>query len=405
MKKAFFSILTCMLLCTNISAQQKTFNVHVNNLRMPERKNVPVVVDLRKVHFDVRTAVVKLNGKEVPCQLDDMDGDFHYDELVFLADSKANSDQSYKVIISAKGKPRSYQPAVYAHMGLNDKYGKLPQINGIEAPGGSYLFKDVYPHGAEIENDHTAWRIYFDNRQNIDLYGKRTPRLELEKTNFYSTQEDLSAGYGNDILWAGNSMGCGTLREFKNGGPALIDDVALRSERIVAYGPLRTVVEMKDMGWNGNNVKTLYILYAGHREMEIQVESDAPLHHMQLCTGVQKIKENPAGWVNANGLAASWGTDFPDYGKKELYPQETIGLAVYVPEKYMAGTAEDSLQYMCRLKMDKKNRLKYYVTYSAAMEQQSLCKTADEWFANAKRWREEMISTPKIKYFIRLNNN
>ena len=399
-----FCLLLIGIVCQLAVAQQRTFTVHVKSVSMTNQHDVPVVIDVRKVHFEVKSAKVTLNGREVPCQLDDMDGDFKADEVVFLADVQAMQKRKYKVNISSRGSQKEFPVRVYAHIGLNDKYGKLPTIHGIEAPGDSYIFKDVYPHGAEFESELTAYRVYVDNRQNIDLYGKRKRRLELEKTHFYSVKEDLDAGYGNDVLWAGGSMGCGTLREFRNGSPVLIDDVRLRGQRVVAYGPLRTVVEMKDMGWNGNNVKTRYILYAGHREVEVQVESDGALRHLQLCTGVQKVGDSPVGWVQGNGLAASWGEDYPDYGKKELYAPAAVGLGVYVPEPYFAGTAEDSLQYMCKLRMDKQHRLRYYVTFCADMEEEGGCHSADEWFAYLRKWREEMLLQPKIKYFIRLNN-
>lgn len=368
------------------NARDKGFNVLVSNSKEADVKDYPVVISLQDVKFAVKSAVVTVEGREVPCQLDDMDGDTRMDELVFLADVQGKSEVQYDVKLSSDGEPRAYEPRVYANMGLNDKYGKYPTINNIEAAGDSYLFKDVFPHGAEFESELTAYRVYFDNRQNIDLYGKRRPGLELSRTHFYSVKKDLDAGLGNDVLWAGASMGCGTLREFKDGSPVLVDSVKLRGERIVAYGPLRTVVEMKDMGWNGNNVKTLYILYAGHREVEVQVKSDAPLKNWKLCTGVQKVGPEPFGWVRDNGLAMSWGKDFPDYGKKDLYAPEAVGLAVYVPSPYLAGTAEDDLQYMCVMKLDGKNELKYYVTFCADMEQEGGYHSAAEWAEYVQKW-------------------
>ena len=395
------------MLCVSFPlwAQQKSFNVYVSNGSATDRKDVPVVLDMRRVHFSVKTATVMLNGREVPCQLDDLDGDTKTDEVVFLADVKALKENKYRVKISARGTQKEYPSRVYAHLGLNDKYGKYPTIHGIEVPGDSYVFKDVFPHGAEFESEYTAYRVYVDNRQNIDLYGKRQHRLELEKTHFYSVKADLDAGYGNDVLWAGGSMGCGTLRGYEKGSPVLIDHVKVRGQRVVAYGPLRTVVEMKDLGWNGNNVTTRYILYAGHREMEVEVRSDGPLRHLELCTGVQKVGTTPQGWSHGNGLAASWGSDYPDYGKKDLYAPAAVGLGVYVPTAYFAGTAEDSLQYMCRLRMDKRNFLKYYVTFCADMEQEGGFHTPEAWFAYLEKWRDDLLNVPKVKYFIRLNNN
>ena len=388
MKRLLFFVAFVASLCT--SASEKSFIVNVSNSKSKTISDYPVVVSLQDIGFEVKSAVVMLNGAEVPCQLDDMDGDLCPDELVFLADLAASVENGYEVTLRSDGEKKNYTPRVYANMGLNDKYGKYPTINNIEAAGDSYLFKDVFPHGAEFESELTAYRVYFDNRQNIDLYGKRHRGLELERTHFYSVKKDLDAGFGNDVLWAGKSMGCGTLREFKDGSPVLVDSVKLRGERIVAYGPLRTVVEFKDTGWNGNNIKTHYIMYAGHREVEVQVKSNAPLAGWEMCTGVQKVGVEPFGWVKKNGLAMSWGKDFPDYGKKDLYAPEAVGLAVWVPSAYLADIAEDDLQYMCIMKLDKQNSLKYYVTFCADMEEESGIHSAAEWSEYVQKWMFNM---------------
>ncbi len=399
MKK--FVCFTFFAMSLYVNASEGSFKVSVSNSKQNNVKDYPVVVDLKDTKFVVKSAVVTLNGVEVPCQLDDMDGDLRPDGLVFLADVSGKVENIYTVSLSSEGEQKSYPARVYANMGLNDKYGKYPAINNIEAAGSSYLFKDVFPHGAEFESELTAYRVYFDNRQNIDLYGKRKRGLELEKTHFYSVKKDLDEGFGNDVLWAGGSMGCGTLREFKDGSPVPVENVKLRGERIIAYGPLRTVIEMKDMGWNGRNIKTQYILYAGHREVEVQVVSDGPLSGWQLCTGVQKVGQEPFGWVKKNGLALSWGKDFPDYGKKDLYAPEAVGLAVYVPEAYLSDTAEDELQYICVMKLDKKHTLKYYVTFCADMEQEGGIHSAAEWIEYMQRWvvekRNDGIKIKKSK--------
>ena len=399
MKKFICFALFATCLCAG--ASNKNFTLKVSNPQSSAVADYPVVVSLDDVKFSVKAAVVMMGDVEIPCQLDDMDGDLRPDELVFLANVSGKTENTYSVALSSEGEQKNYPARVYANMGLNDKYGKYPTINNIEAAGDSYLFKDVFPHGAEFESEFTAYRVYFDNRQNIDLYGKRQKGLELAKTHFYSVKKDLDAGMGNDVLWAGGSMGCGTLREFKHGSPVLVENVKMRGERIVAYGPLRTIVEMKDYGWNGNNIRTLYILYAGHREVEVQVISDGPLSGWQLCTGVQKVGTDPYGWVKKNGLAVSWGKDFPDYGKKELYAPEAVGLAVYVPEKYMVDTAEDELQYVCVMKLDSRNTLKYYVTFCADMEQEDGYHSAAEWIEYIQKWmvekKNENIKIKKAK--------
>ena len=43
----------------------------------------------------------------------------------------------------------------------------------------------MYHHGPAFESELVAFRAYMDNRQSIDLYGKKYQRLELAETNFY----------------------------------------------------------------------------------------------------------------------------------------------------------------------------------------------------------------------------
>lgn len=61
------------------------------------RKTYPVVVDLHR-HADglhVRSAKVVCDGREIPSQADDLNGDFRADELAFTADIPAQGEAVY----------------------------------------------------------------------------------------------------------------------------------------------------------------------------------------------------------------------------------------------------------------------------------------------------------------------
>ena len=64
---------------------QETINVSVSNPMKQERTDQPVVISLHD-YGDVRSALVTCEGKEIACQLDDLDQDEQFDELCFLAD-------------------------------------------------------------------------------------------------------------------------------------------------------------------------------------------------------------------------------------------------------------------------------------------------------------------------------
>ena len=182
-------------------AQQRTLQVTVSNPTSVAKTDAPVVIrfsEVKKLKFAVASASVKSNGTEIPCQLDDLNADRKNDELAFVVNLAANEIKNFDVTLSAEanvnsplsGKLEGFAKArTYADMQLNDKKGKYPFITRLEAPGKVNVYSDLYHHGAAFESELTAYRIYFDHRQNIDIYGKVKRQLELPDTHFYTTAE------------------------------------------------------------------------------------------------------------------------------------------------------------------------------------------------------------------------
>lgn len=381
-----------LFVTVGLYAQPSHFCVQVENRWNQAKTDAPIVVKIGQ--HDICSAKVTLNGKSIAYQLDDMNGDTQADELVFLVNIGPNETQEYDISLSNEQPTETFTPRVYADMMLDDKKSKHPLITSLEAPGESYLYNDVYHHGAAFESELTAYRIYFDQRQNIDLYGKKQYRLELAETHFYATEQHLQQGYGNDVLWAGNSVGCGSFKGYDGNAPQNIEPVKTRGQRIIAAGPLRTVVEVKDIGWNGMNMYQTYILYAGHRECEVRIHFDKPLNGQRFCTGVQKIGQTPEGFTRKDGIAASWGNDYPEMGQKELFPPETVGLAIYMPEKYIKEQKTDELNYLFIIGADGQKDINYYVTFCADKETEGF-HNAQEWF-NSLEQLKAMIDHPLL---------
>jgi len=381
-----------MFVATGLNAASLQFHVSVTNSWNQSRFHNQVAIPLKDVpglKFDVKSATVfvgrhsgKINKVEVmqtTAQLDDLNGDQRADELVFLtSEIKAGTTSHYTIELydDAQSGNDSFgfdshpeRSWVYVDMMLEDKKDKHPLITALEAPGESYLYNDLYHHGAAFENELCAFRVYFDQRQNIDLYGKRKRQLELAQTNFYTTPEQMKQGFGNDVLWAGSSVGCGSFKGWDGTAPTNIEPVAIRGQRIISAGPLRTIVEVKALGWKGLNMRQYYILYASHRECEVRVEFDRPLTTETFATGVQKIGQTPAGFVRNDGIAASWGSDYPEMGKKEQFPPEAVGLAVYVPRQFIKATHESDLNYLFELQSKGATSLHYYVAFCADKEE------------------------------------
>ena len=405
---------------TTAVAQVKTLQVTVTNDWKEDKVDEPVAVklpDVKNVGFEVVSATVKCKGKDVPCQLDDMDGDMRPDEVFFLADIKGKDTKTYEVKLSAKEAKREVEPRIYTALQIRDKQDKHPDVLRVEAPGKSFLFNDIYMHGITIESELTGYRIYFDHRQNIDLYGKRYRRIELPTTQFYTSEEQLKEGYGVDVLWAGNAIGCGSFKDWKKGQPENWTDVGVRGQRVVTTGSLRTVVEVYDLGVRGEDdlmydMHQYYSLYAGHRDLQVEValqpsrQGKKSFEKKLFCTGVQKVGatadettrrgHKSQGYVKKDGLAASWGCDYPDMGKKQVWAPEPVGLAVYVPKEYISDTKEDDLNYLYVVKPDRNQTVHYWVSFCADKEEKGY-HSAKEWFDALDDWKDAVSHPVSVK--------
>ncbi|MBO5002016.1 MAG: DUF4861 family protein, partial [Prevotella sp.] len=209
---------------------QKTVSISVENKAKTDRMKAPVVIQLEKYGMNVRKAVVTLNGKEIPCQLDDINGDKRMDELCFLADMERKSKKVFSITLCEEGEQKEYTPEVYVEMLLTNRKVKSTNkqdlyISELKVDRGVNPYWMLHHHGAAFENSMVGYRIYFDHRQTIDIYGKYKEGLELRDTQFYPDEQQKAAGYGDDVLWVGQTFGLGALRGWNGKEPTMVSDV------------------------------------------------------------------------------------------------------------------------------------------------------------------------------------
>ena len=93
MKKRSIIVLTLLAGClpTLCTKSEKTLTVEVSNEWTQNKTDEPVVIDLNnlKAGFNIKSATVWEGNKEIPSQLDDLNGDARADELAFLIDMPA----------------------------------------------------------------------------------------------------------------------------------------------------------------------------------------------------------------------------------------------------------------------------------------------------------------------------
>lgn len=400
-----FSAICLALLAGGLSAsaqgQEKKIEVIVENPWNAEKVDEPVVIDLSSLGagFTVKSATVFDGTNEIPSQLDDMNGDTRADELAFVINLPASGKKTLNVILSSLKSDKTYPARVYAEMLFRtSKKNKYAKGYAIYADGASDTYNVQHHHGAAFESELVAYRIYFNEKQTTDLYGKFHKGLELEESQFYPTGEQLKRGFGDDVIKVNSSCGAGTLRGWDGTQSTLIKPVAVRGQRILASGPVRTIVDAEVKGWQYQNKElnmiNRYTLYAGHRDAQVDVLFDAPLDKEVFCTGVQNITGHADMFSDHNGLVASWGTDWP-VNDTVKYKKETVGLATYIPKKYVVKETSDKENLLYTISAPGKSSFRYYTSFTSCKETFGY-PDKEKWFAYVQEWKKALEQPVKI---------
>ena len=244
-----------------------------------------------------------------------------------------------------------------------------------------------------------AYRIYFDKKQTIDPYCKRTPQLELAQSHWYPNDSLLARGYGDDILRVSGTIGVGSVKYWNGKKQIHIEPVSKRSQRIVSQKRDQATIEVAVKEWQIEDktvdLSVQYTMKAGHRHMRCDVSLSHAIKG--LCTGVQFIPSKSSAsrtpsdtsiTVLENGiLLASFGTDWP-VNDSAKYTKETVGLGAFIPYPYAGEIVQDKQNLLCILKGTAPH---FYLTCCGiTKENHPAATSAEEWFIYLRRWAKNL---------------
>lgn len=398
-----FSALLLFSLLLLVGCQDQIVCTVTNPLDSP-RENEPVVIRLADIRRELPGYVagpvsVYKGDVEICSQQDDLDGDGLWDELVFLTSIGPKEELTFELRMDNAAGSAECPKEMNAQMFFNNPDGSITPT--LEASStADDMYDRMYHHGPAWESDKIGYRLYFDKKTTVDVYGKKKYRLELDDTKWYPTDEQLADKYGDDILWVGSSVGVGTLKGWDGEAATHIDPMDKRTARIVINGNLRTVVDMAVEGWQYQgqsiDVTARYIHYARHRDMIAQVIVAEPAAGRDLLfsTGVQQVRQSET-YSEPDGLVAVWGTEFPTPDSVK-YVRQTFGLGVVVPPAHVEKLATDPLNHLVVLKNNRQPVIEYYVT-AASLKEETGYKTAGEFFAYMRQWKQIVHHPVEVK--------
>jgi len=196
----------------------------------------------------------------VAVQFDDLDGDGVWEEAVFLHSFRPL--EKWRIQVAVSDRKAAIKLVVRAHTRMrakmeDDQYG--PNLDSATMPFrnpptdfSKHHFPPWLTEGPGWENDKVAYRLYFDTRNNKDIYGKTTAAMVMDTVgaNPKKSYHEL-ADWGMDVLKVGNSLGAGALalsvpREGAKDSLIRLGGQQIKNEtyRKLADGPIRAAFLM-----------------------------------------------------------------------------------------------------------------------------------------------------------------
>lgn len=334
----------------------------------PSRDNAVSIGDVPEW---AKGAAVYCGGREIPSQLDDLDGDGRFEELVFVyeglpADFRGEGagerpvTVDFRVEYFSEARAAEWPVRVNAQMWLKNPDKSLSEVTAAESERDD-MYHKLHHHGPAFESELAAYRVYFDKKQSIDTYGKKRPGLELRETMWYPTDEQLEAGSGHDNLRVFGSISVGALKGWDGRRQRMIHitEMKRREARIRAAGPVRTVVDMRVEGWRYEgrelNMTSRYILYAGHQDVQAEHRIEGDCRDLLFTTGVMKIRDGFTATLR-DSVLVSTGCDYPENDSVK-WERERMALVAVVPGRQIVSRTDDALSHLVQLRPDAEGRI------------------------------------------------
>jgi hypothetical protein len=247
--------------------------------------------------------------------------------------------------------------------------------------------------GPGWESDKVGHRLYLDDRNAIDIFGKKVkdivlPGVGMDGYLSYGYMED----WGMDILKVGGSLGIGSIGYWLNGEAVRLNNTDSTYCEVLYDGNLFSQLGFNYWGWNIDDktidVNAFLSIKAGSRMTKYKIETSENLEN--LCTGIVKSKHKTEllsgelldGW----SYLATWGD--------QCLAGDSLGMAIFYPSGQMKALTQDEHSYVVVLS-SKDKVLEYY--FLAAWQQEPAgIQTLAEFEAYLKQVQAELNVPVKV---------
>lgn len=288
--------------------------------------------------------VLKKADELIPSQVDDLDGDGQWDELVTTLDFGASESITLDVELVPVNEYPDFEKRTNVRLGIKQDDGSFKEVDHYLAPEGLDGFPTI-AQGESVnwENDKMGFRNYFDCRNVKDLFGKLQPGLIIDKINTpeMGNYHNL-ADWGMDVLHCGSSLGSGGLAMLENDSLFRLGSTKVYEYQKVIEGPVRSVFDLKYKSWdvNGQELEAVerISIYPGKYWFQSDFTASGFSGEKQLATGIvtSLLKKEPYAFDAGEDYTAIATLDVQSLNDDEL------GMAVMLKKDEMTKIGRTS---------------------------------------------------------------
>jgi unsaturated rhamnogalacturonyl hydrolase len=358
-----------------------------------------------------RTLQLRASDLTIPVQSIDQDGDGTKDGIFALVDLAASGTRSFRIIavsgpapqgppaqaaaeISIKRggewKPREKNPTRKEYVG-----GEFVNVQSFTPPPEHTDHSNLIRYeGPGIESDKVGYRVYLDERNGFDIFGKKTtaPALHAVGLDGYESYHHPAA-WGMDILKVGASLGTGGFGFWNGKGVDMVSHLAGWDATIIEAGGAYASFRIKYKGWQvggqTTNVSADFSMHGGSRLVHTRLHFDRAL--AKLAIGIVKhpdtelIVSSTEVTDMAYGYVASWG--------QQSLAGDSLGMAVLFRRGTLDHRETTSTDYVAVVDPDGQD-YDYHFLAAWAGEPGGIT-TREAFVADLERQAEELTLAPR----------
>ncbi len=268
MKNSSFLLISLLALAV-LSAcnKEETYTLTFENTLAEDRPGVIVEMEYKTLanltgDFPEGTLPLFIAGTDtLVAQFMDFNDDGIPEEILVQTDLLSSEYQVVTVSFTTEGAYPEFPVKTNIRFASHENYAEDLQ-NAIRVQSTlTEITSGVYQmEGPGWENEKVGFRNYFDLRNGMDIFGKRTGDMVLdgvgvnEKTEFNGeiyVEEDYHAlnDWGMDILKVGNSLGAGAIALLRDGELHRVGDNGNGEYDLLYEGPLRSEFRFRFPDW------------------------------------------------------------------------------------------------------------------------------------------------------------